>query len=127
MDTFAARYSARHGLSTEKYEPTVFLRSLYPHARLLHPLISFIVPNFFEADHHLVDTMGRTTRLREFGSACMVYRHHLAHASAARRFLRLRVSVRRLYHTTAETFDYVPRDTANPGLLTPLSTPRKIP
>lgn len=106
MDTLAARYCAHHGLPAEKFERAVFWRALYPHARLLYPLIHLVAPDFFAADHRLVETLGRTTRLREFSSACVVYRQYLTLAHLTRRVLRLRVSVRRLYHLTAQTFDH---------------------
>lgn len=120
MDTFAARYCARHGLPAEKFDRAVFLRSLYPHARLIHRLISLVDPDFFEADYHLIDTMGRTVRLREFGSACAVYRHYLVHASLARRLFRLRISVRRLHRVAAQTFDHAERGSRRPALLSPV-------
>lgn len=103
MPTFARRYCAQHELPAEAFDRTVLVRSLYLPARLLYPFVSRIHPEFFEPDLDLVRTVGRLRHPRQFHDACADYRYHLAHTSAARRFLRVRLSVRALYKLLAQT------------------------
>ncbi len=101
--TFADTFCARYQLTAAEFERAVLRRILYPHARFLAPLVRLTEPEYFAEDLDLIRSVGQIRHLRQFHDACTDYRHHLAHTSAARRFLRLRASARKLYHLVAET------------------------
>ncbi len=103
MDSFATRYCALHQIPSEKFAQVVFRKGLYPHARLVHGLISFVRPDYFDPEYDLIATLGQIERLRSFEYACSIYRHHLEHAGVSKRVLRMRISMRRLYKLAAAT------------------------
>ena len=96
--TFATSYCSQHRIPAVEFERVVLRRILYPHARLLAPLIRAIQPEYFSAELELVRAVGSIRHLRNFHAACADYRLQLKHAGAARRLLRLRGSARALFH-----------------------------
>jgi hypothetical protein len=66
MPTFSEHYGARHRLPAADFDRAVLRRILYPHARLLAPLIRLTQPDYFDADLDLVRTVARILRLRQF-------------------------------------------------------------
>ncbi|EIP96972.1 hypothetical protein OpiT1DRAFT_01399 [Opitutaceae bacterium TAV1] len=94
--TFAELYCEQRGISAEKFEPVVFRRALYPHARCLHRLITFLAPDYFAADHDIVRATGRLRRVRDFAVEAAEFACHPANTGSLRRTFRVRLSTGRL-------------------------------
>ncbi len=104
--TFAELYCEQNGLKPEKYEAVVLRRSLYPHARLIAPLIRWIWADHFVADIDFVRNVARLRRFREFAFESEEFAHHPAN----RGFLRLTVNLR----ISSRTFRRLVRATLHP-------------
>jgi hypothetical protein len=102
---FSEAYCRRHHLSLDRFEHAVLARALYPHARILAPLIRFMKPDHFAADLDLVRGTGQLRRLRDFGVEATDFAHHPAPANigSLRHVLRLRASTQRLRRLVQET------------------------
>jgi hypothetical protein len=94
--TFAELYCEKHGIDPEKYERVVLVRSLYPHARLLEPLLRLIWAEHFVADLDFVRGVGRLRRFREFFYEAEEFAHHPANRGFWRLNANVRVSSRAL-------------------------------
>lgn len=94
--TFAELYCEKHGLKPEQYDSVVLARALYPHARLLAPLVSFIRPEYFAADIDFVRSVARLRRFREFFYEAEEFAHHPANRGFMRLTANLRISSRTL-------------------------------
>jgi hypothetical protein len=94
--TFAELFCEKHGLSAEKYERVVVGRALYPHARLLAPLVAFLWPQHFAADLDFVRSVARLRRYREFFFESEEFAHHPANRGFWRLTAHIRISSRKL-------------------------------
>ena len=94
---FTERFCATEAVSAERWHGVLLRRSLYPHARLLRPLLVLFNPEFFAADRDFLNGVGRLTRRGDFAIEADEFAHHPANQGFWRRVLRLRVSVRRLH------------------------------
>ncbi|MDR1284456.1 MAG: hypothetical protein LBK99_27135 [Opitutaceae bacterium] len=94
--TFAELYCEQRGIPAEKFEPVIFRRALYPHARCLHRLISILAPDYFAADHDIVRATGRLRRVRDFAVETAEFTCHPANTGSLRRTFRVRLSTGRL-------------------------------
>ncbi len=94
--TFAELYCEKHGLKLEQYQSAVLMRSLYPHARWLAPLVGFFWPQHFAADADFVRSVGLLRRFREFAYEAEEFAHHPANRGFWRRTVNVRVSSRAL-------------------------------
>jgi hypothetical protein len=101
MPTFAACYCALHGIAPDRFAGHCLPRVLYAHARLARPWVAAVDPDFFEADLALLRAAGELRGPRDFAACCSEYRLQLARRSFARRRLRIRISLRRLYRLVA--------------------------
>jgi hypothetical protein len=95
-NTFAALYCDKHGIKPEEYDAVVLKRSLYPHARLLAPLLRALWPEYFTADLDFVRSVGRLRRFREFNYEAEEFAHHPANRGFWRLNVNMRVSSRAL-------------------------------
>jgi hypothetical protein len=100
--TFAELYCTRHGLAPEDYVKAVFTRALYPHARLLQPILG-LFSGYFVADRDFVYCIGRITRMRQFDQEAIAYVQDPNNRGFLRKGLRLRVSVSRMHHLVRAT------------------------
>ena len=94
---FSERFCRRTGVTPARWHAVALRRALYPHARLLRPLLAALDPEFFAADRDFISGVGRLTRHSDFVIEAEEFAHHPANQSFLRRRLRLRVSVRRLH------------------------------
>lgn len=92
---FAGRCCARFGVATERYLEFALRRTLYPHARLLRPLLRAWDADFFAPDREFLAAVGRLSRWRDFAGEVKDFHCHPANSGFLRRRLRLRVSVGR--------------------------------
>lgn len=93
--TFRERYCQSLGLSLDQFEPHLFRRGLYWHARPLVPLLR-LIPDYFSADHEFVRSVGDIRSRRFFHAEAGEYHMDTANRGILRRFLRLRVSAERV-------------------------------
>lgn len=89
-------YCEHSGLPPDQFHRAVLRRTLYPHARLLAPLIRFFKPSFFVADYDFVEGVGRVVNRRTFRLEVGDFQSCLENRRFSRRVLRLRVSVGRM-------------------------------
>ncbi len=101
--TFAELYCEKHGLRAENYEHAVMNRSLYFHARLLAPLVSFLWPQHFAADLDFVRSVARLRRYREFFFESEEFAHHPANRGFWRLTAHVRISSRKLRRIVRST------------------------
>jgi hypothetical protein len=92
---FEQKLCARLGVASDRYLDTALRRTLYPHARLVRPLLQWVAPAFFDADLEFLQGVGRLWRRPDFKIEVWDYRYHPANRGWFRRVLRLRVSVER--------------------------------
>ena len=101
--TFAELYCAQHGLTPDKYERVVLNRALYPHARLLAPLVGYLWPQHFAADMDFVRSVSRLRRFREFFYESEEFAHHPANRGFWRLTANFRISSRKLRRMVRST------------------------
>ena len=110
--SLAEMYCACTGIDKEDYLQTVFRHALYPHARLLVPLVRFLRREHFLSDYDFVNDVGSLLQFRDFDLAVSAYVNHPANRGWLRHGVRLRVSVRRLRRVLLAA---LPRDVAGPS------------
>ncbi len=101
--TFATRYCAQNSVSAADYEAAVLRAGLYPHARLIAPLVRFIWPDHFAADLDFVQKVGRLSRMRDFFHEAEEFVHHPANRGFWRTVMHVRVSARALRRVVRAT------------------------
>jgi hypothetical protein len=101
--TFAEAYCLHHKIPADRFATVVLARSLYPHARLLAPLLREMNSDHFAADLDLVRGAGLLRRVRDFSNEAAEFAYHPANRGDLRRLLRLRISTQRLRHLMQET------------------------
>lgn len=105
--SFQALYCSRRGVSPERFRRHVLARSLYPHARLLAPLLAW-VDGHFQADYEFIDDVAHLERVELFHDAMDSYVGHFSNRGFLRRGLRLRISARRLWRLVSEVLPGTP-------------------
>jgi len=93
---FIAVYCAQTGLTPAQFNQEIFRKALFPHARLLAPLILKVAPRYFEPDLDFVRNVGEMRRLRDFHAEADAFFSHPDNRGPLRMALRLRISVTRL-------------------------------
>jgi len=101
--TFAELYCEKHALRPDKYERVVMHRALYPHARLLAPVVEFLWPQHFAADLDFVRSVARLRRYREFFFESEEFAHHPANRGFWRLTCYVRISSRKLRRMVRST------------------------
>lgn len=100
--SFGALYCASRKIGAEKYETSVLAETLYPHARLLTPVLRFVWPRHFTADYDFVQSVARLERFRDFFNEAEDFSHHPDNVGFSRVTLNLRVSSRRMRRLVRE-------------------------
>ena len=116
--TFAEAFCARLAIPPEDYLPAVLRRALYPHARLLLPLIRLLSSEYLSPDVELVEAAAplRTVQdLRDFSMDVKEFIHHPTNRrhGILRGLLHLRVSAQRLQVLIKATLPQAENLTAN--------------
>ena len=93
--TFRERYCAQVGLAAHQFEPHVFERALYLHARPLRWVLE-LIPDYFAADHDFIRSVGDLRSRRFFHAEAGEYSTHARNRGVLRRWLFLRVSAERV-------------------------------
>lgn len=101
--TFAELYCIQKNIVIEEFEALVLRRGLYPHARLMAPLVKVLWPDYFAADLDFVRSVGRLRRFRDYFHESEEFAHHPANSGALRSILNIRVSSRKIRRMVKET------------------------
>jgi len=104
MKSFAQLYSEQTGTPAGAVEPQLLQRCLYPHARLLQPVLKVIAPGIFTADIDMIHSVAKLTDPYEFRYDAHDHRHHPAAGGFWRRCLFLRLSDHRLHRLVRHAF-----------------------
>jgi hypothetical protein len=104
MHSIAERYCSLHGLSDAAFARHVLVRALTVQAQLAYPLLRW-VPGFFAADLELIRIVGRAASLRDFAVDAADFSVHPDNRRFTRRWLRLRISSRKLRRHLARTLE----------------------
>lgn len=102
--TFAEIYCAQRCIPRAGYTRCLFRDALYPHARLLAPLLEILHRRYFVADYEFVEDVGHLTSVADFSLTMGSYIEHPDNRGLFRRRLRLRVSARRMLHLVRAAF-----------------------
>lgn len=95
MPTIAERYCARHRIAADRFARRALRRALPLQGQLLYPLLCMI-PGFFDPDLEFIRDIGRARTLRHFAVDAADFKIHPDNARFSRRWLKLRVSSRKL-------------------------------
>lgn len=118
MKSLAQLYAVQHQLHPDEVERDIFSRCLYPHARVLCPLLNLMAPMHFSADIDMVSDVMQLTDPGEFRFDVRAHRHHPTAGGFWRRWCFLRLSTHKLHLLVWATFHPVHRVTnpaANPS------------
>jgi hypothetical protein len=102
---FAQKFCAHFEAAPGRYRSIALARALYPHARLLRPLLECFDSEFFAADREFVNEIGRLTRRRDFGVVADEFHKDSDNFRFLRRKLRLRVSTARMKSMFLEVWE----------------------
>lgn len=103
--TFGEIYCEREGLSPGELNRTLFLRTLYPQARLFLRFVRWLAPGHFTADHEFCKEVGNLRSLEDFTLVLASYIEHPSNWGFLRRKLRIRVSARRMFRIVRTVFE----------------------
>ena len=117
--TFREKFCADQKCSTEQFVSRVFWRTLYPHARLLAPIILLFRRPFFEADRVLISCAGDACDLRRIREDVRDFFWDSNNRGWLRRRINIRVSGQKLKDLAR---DYLPE-----GVSVPPFPPRSRP
>jgi hypothetical protein len=92
--TFRERYCRQCDLRPDEFEEHLFRRALYPHARLLRPVLE-LMDGFFGPDREFLRGVGDLRSRRLFHGEAAEYHAQSDRRRVLRRWLRLRVSAER--------------------------------
>ncbi len=101
--TFSELYCIQQNIELEEFEIVVLKRGLYPHARLVAPLVKMLWPDYFAADLDFVRSVGRLRRFRDYFHESEEFAHHPANTGTLRLMLNVRVSSRTIRRMVKET------------------------
>jgi hypothetical protein len=94
--SFVDLYCDKFDCSPEKFEESVFRQCLYPHAVQLVSIISGLNPRYFNADLELIRQVKFLNKADEVSLEIQRFRYHDKRTGGLRRWLKARVSGRRL-------------------------------
>ncbi len=94
------RYCATHRIERSAFSNAVLVAALYPHARVLLPVLS---RRRFALDLDFIDSVGRLTRIEDFRPVFLDFVEDPAGRTWLRDWLHLRVSARRLHRLLRAT------------------------
>ncbi len=102
----------KFGCAPEAYPETVFSHCLYPHAAGSVKLIRWLKPDYFAADFELIHQIATVTEMRQVRAEVENHRYHNPSATLLRRFLRIRLSGRRVIQLADQIFARPPAATS---------------
>lgn len=106
--TFSELYCVQNGIDQTRFAQHVLRRTLYPHARLLKPVLDVFRPDHFAADLDLIRAVGLLRRMRDVPAESEEYVHHPANTGMLRHTFRLRTSSARLHRVMRATLHTQP-------------------
>jgi hypothetical protein len=90
-----------------EYEEQAFSACLYPHARIVAPLIRSILPRYFDPDFELIRYLAKCRSRRNANNELAGYVETTnARGGFARKFLRIRISTRKARALVIEVFQH---------------------
>jgi hypothetical protein len=95
MRSIAERYCSLHNLPEAAFARRVLTNALTLQAQLAYPVLR-LVPGFFAADLEFIHIVGRAASLRDFAIDAADFSLHPDNQRLTRRWLRLRISSRKL-------------------------------
>ena len=104
----------KFGCAPEAYAEAVFSHCLYPHAAGSAKLIRWLKPDCFAADFELIHQIATVTVMRQVRAEVENHRYHYPSATLLRRFLRIRLSGRRVIQLADEAFAPLPTAATSP-------------
>ena len=96
MATFSDTYCDQHRCSRAQFVTRVFWRALYPHARLVAPLILLVNRDYFSADRALILGVAAATSMQRVREEVRDYYSDSSNRGWLRHVLGIRVSGQRL-------------------------------
>lgn len=102
--SFADHYCRRHGIYREGFMLAVLQQTLPPVFSPWFSLILFFRPEYFTADFGFIVAVGRGRRYADYDQAVREFSAHPANRGFLRRWLRLRVSTRRMRRLLREIY-----------------------
>lgn len=94
---FRECYCLKHEITPESFKSHLLAQAIYPHARLLAPLLKTVWPDYFLPDYDLICSTALIRRSRDFPAEIDAFYHHPGNTGLLRRFFRLRISTSRLH------------------------------
>jgi hypothetical protein len=99
---FAELYCRARGLPAGDFQRALFREALYPHARLVAGLVTWLNRRHFVADYEFVEDVGHIRSVGDFALPMGSYVEHPDNRRFLRRRLRLRTSARRMLRVVRE-------------------------
>jgi len=107
-NSLQSRYCARHGINPAEFRAKLLARSLYPHARLLAPLLRLLDRQYFQADYEFVDDVAYLEDIERFHDALDSFVGHFSNRGFLRYSLKMRISARRMWRIARENLPGTP-------------------
>lgn len=121
---FLMRFCEWRRVAPRDFHEYLLEHALYPHARVLLPLLRRLDAHYFQADHDFIEDVSHIRDADDFTDAVQAYVDHFSNRRFLRERLRLRVSVRRMWLLVREVLPEDPpsllaRKLRAPGSFTP--------
>jgi len=113
MQTFAKLFCEHYHVAPQRYQRAVFWRCLHRRAWVLAPLLLLLNRDFFTADFDLIERIRTLKSASELYGEVDDFNAHPWNCGFARRWLRMRLSIRRLTHLVNHVFAKARRDAAD--------------
>jgi hypothetical protein len=110
MATFSKIYCQRHRCDRARFVTRVFRQSLYPHARLIAPVILLLHRDFFSADRALILGVADATTMQRIREEVRDYYSDSSNRGWLRHAVCIRVSGQRLKNIARR---YLPEGSAS--------------
>lgn len=102
---FKSLFCELYGCMPEEYEERAFRACLYPHARLVAPIIRALAPKFFERDFALIQYLASAPGRRHAMNEIAAYMEaNESKGGFFRKVLRIRISARKASGLLGELF-----------------------
>jgi len=104
----AELFCARHGVAPASCQNEIFRRTLYPRARLLAPLLTFLNPKHFDSDFEFIQGVAQLRSREKLADEIDYFCGHPRNQGFWREVLSLRISIRRMEKLVEATFNGAP-------------------
>jgi len=94
--TFRERYCAHWQILSEQFEEHLLAHALYPHARVLRPVLQLLVRGYFLPDREFLRQVGNLRSRRLFHAEAAEFHATEVGGKFLRRWFRLRVSAEKV-------------------------------